>query len=568
MDVQATLFGFFGGLGLFLYGMKLMSDGLKKTGSDSIKKVLHTLTKNRVAAIIVGLGITCLIQSSSATSVMVVGLVNAGLLAFGQAVAVVLGADIGTTITAWIVSALGIGKFKISTYALPIIFVGFLVNFVAKSRQRQMIGQALLGFGLLFLGLGTMSEGLKSIKESSMIMEFFQTYGSNPFLGILAGTLVTAIVQSSSVTIAIIQLMAFQGIFGLEAALPLMFGADIGTTITAQLAAIGGTKAARGVAMANTIFKAVGATLFMPLLLLGWLQAGAQLIVPDQFDPETGNNSAIMVQIALTHTAYIAVNVIIFSTALWGLLIKTSRRAAAMGDEDTEQGERRHLDPLLLDTPPIAVEQCIKELSYMVGLCHENITAAFMAFIDRDLGGADKIEERENEIDLLQKEITAYVVQISQRDLAERESAAIPRLVHCINDAERIGDHAENIVEVAELSLHSKLVLSLEARRELHNYFDLVDRQFKAVRRALDTRDPEAVKLAMQLEDQINEGQEDYTLHHIQRLEQETCTVNSGLTFLDMIGNLEKIGDHLTNIAERLDVAKQPIDEQRAEAQP
>jgi len=282
MNIQDTLFGFLGGLAVFLFGMKLMSDGLKKMGSAAFKRVLNTLTKNRFAAIGVGLFITCLIQSSSATSVMVVGFVNAALLPFAQAVAVILGADIGTTITAWLVSAIGLGRFSLTHYALPAIFVGFTTNFVAKNRQRKMVGQAILGFGLLFLGLGTMSAGLSEIKESPLLMDFFATYGENPFLGLLAGTVVTVVIQSSSVTIAIIQLMAFQGIFGLEAALPLMFGADIGTTITAQLAAIGGTRGARGVAMANSFFKLFGALLFFPFLLTGLLHDALQFVLPDQ----------------------------------------------------------------------------------------------------------------------------------------------------------------------------------------------------------------------------------------------------------------------------------------------
>ena len=554
MDIQGTVFSFLGGLALFLFGMNLMSDGLKKMSSAVFKKILNTLTKNRFLGIVVGLAITCLIQSSSATSVMVVGFVNAGLLAFSQAVAVVLGADIGTTITAWLVSAMGLGKFSLSHYALPAIFIGFLINFVAERGRRKMIGQAILGFGLLFLGLGTMSEGLRALRDSPMLMEYFAEYGVNPFLGLLVGTTITLIIQSSSVTIAIIQLMAFQGIFGLDVALPLMFGADIGTTITAQLAAIGGTKGARGVAMANTFFKFIGALLFFPLLLTGVLQQVAQSILPDQIDPETGTNGIIMAQIAATHTAYIAINVLIFSTVLWPALLRIASWASRMKPNGIGGKDTRYLDPLLLGTPLIALDQCRVQLAYMTRQCRKSIRLAFHAFMVRSLKDVQEIEGLEERIDELQTEITDYLVELSRRELSPRISRAIPRLIHCINDAERIGDQAENLIELTEASMANKRDLSGDAKDELIEYFDLVDRQFECVLEAMNTEEVYPVGEALALEEQINEDLEVITQNHIARLEAGTCTVQAGVVFLDMVANLEKIGDRLTNIAERLDV--------------
>ncbi len=556
MDIQAVIFGTIGGLALFLFGMNYMSDGLKNMGSESFKRILQSLTKNKATSIMVGMGITCLIQSSSATSVMVVGFVNAGLLVLEQAIAVVLGADIGTTITAWIVSTMGIGKFKIAQYALPIIAAGFLITFLAKKRKTKMIGQALLGFGLLFLGLGTMSDGIKSIKESQMVMDFFQKFGANPFLGVFAGTVVTCVIQSSSATIAIVQVMAFQGIFGLDAALALMFGADIGTTITAQLAAIGGTKAARGVAMANSLFKLCGAALFMPLLLSGWYAQAIRFVISDNIAVDTGLNGTIMAQVAIAHTAYIAVNVVLFSVVFWPLLVKGAKKLAFISDEVAEKGEKvRYLDPILLTTPPIALEQCVKQVAYMTHLCHKNITAAFTAFIDKDLKKAEAIEKREQAIDDLQSEITAYLVRLGRHELDIHESRMIPPLIHCINDAERAGDHAENLVELTERTVNNKLTVSIEAKRDLHNYFDLVDRQFKAVIRALETKSKEAVSEALELEDRINLEYDPIEQNHVERLDKGISDVQTGVVFLDIISNLEKIGDHLTNIAERVDLS-------------
>ncbi len=554
MDVQAVLFGTFGGLALFLYGMNYMSDGLKMMNSESFKRVLHSLTKTRGSAILVGMGVTCLIQSSSATSVMVVGFVNAGLLTLSQAIAVVLGADIGTTVTAWIVSTMGIGKFKITTYALPIIGVGFLIHFVAKKRRTKLVGQAILGFGLLFLGLGIMSDGVKSIKESQMVLDFFKSFGKNPLLGVLAGTIVTCVIQSSSATIAIIQVMAFQNIFGLEAALPLMLGANIGTTITAQLAAIGGTRNGLAVAMANSLFKIISTLMFIPLLVTGVFESAVLWIIPNQVVEQTGTNSAVMVQVAVGHTAYISISVLLFSTILWPVLVKVSKRMARIENDADKKEKARYLDPILLDTPPVALEQCYKEVAYMTRLCRENITAAFNAFIEMDLGKLEEIESKEDRIDDFQTNITGYLVDLSRRELSITESRAIPRLIHCINDAERVGDHAENLCELADLEIEKQMGVSDGAKEDLKKYFGMVDQQFEAVIHALKEKDSDSVSRALQLEEQINGEYEVMSEHHVTRLDDGTCTVHTGVIVMDVAANLEKIADHLTNIAERVEI--------------
>lgn len=554
MDFQEVFFGTIGGLAVFLFGMTYMSDGLKNMGSESLKKLLNTVTKNRIYAICVGMVITCTIQSSSATSVIVLGFVNAGLLLLEQAVAVVLGADIGTTITAWFVSTMGIGKINIKTYALPVIGVGFFLNFVAKSQKKKMIGQALLGFGLLFLGLGIMSDGVKSIKESESVMDFFREYGQKPVFGILTGAIFTMIIQSSSATIAVIQVMAFQGIFGLETALPIMFGSDIGTTITAQLAAIGGTKNARAVANANTLFKVMAVLLFLPLLVSGWYQAAVIAIVPDIIVKETGLNSTIMVQIAIAHTAYITISVFIFSTILWRVLLACTRKVTRIGRDAGEVEVLRYMDPLLLKTPTIALEQCVKEVAYMTRQCHKNISVSFEAFIDKDLKESQKVENREEEIDALQSTITGFLVEVGRMGVSQEESRLIPKLIHSVNDAERIGDHAENLLELTQLAIDKKISLTLDAKRALLNYFGLVDRQFKAVIKALETRDGVSVAEALSIEKQLNEDQGIISRDHVDRLEKGSCSVQAGVIFLDVVANLEKIGDHLTNIAERVKI--------------
>ncbi len=554
MDYQDVIFKFFGGLALFLFGMNLMSEGLKKFGGDSFKKILRSLTKNRLMAIIVGMVITCLIQSSSATSVMVVGFVNAGLMAFEQGVAVVLGADIGTTITAWIVSALGIGKFKLGAFSLPIIAVGFLMKLAGKRRKTQMIGQTILGFGLLFLGLGTMSEGVGPIKNSPWVRGWFASCEEYPLLGILAGTLVTMVIQSSSATIAIVQVMASQGVLGLDAALQLIIGNNIGTTITAQLASIGGTKGARGVAMANTLFKIFGTILFCPLLFAGLFQDAVRMVIADGVVGQNGVNGIIMVQIAVAHSAFNIINTTIFSLLLWPVLIRSATwlTVGRKGTLVSEAKDIRHLDPLLLRTPYVALEQCEKELAHMISLCERNLSAAFEVFMTNNLKNTREIEQTEDTIDGLQTRTTSFLVQLSRLELPEEISNLIPDLIHCINDAERIGDHAENLVELTELKLNHKIEFSEAARKDLVSYFALVTKQCKAVREAVMNQDRDASRRALDIENTLNEQHDALAHANVARVEGERCVVLAGIIFFDLVTNLEKVGDHLANIAERI----------------
>ena len=265
----------------------------------------------------------------------------------------------------------------------------------------------------------------------------------------------------------------------------------------------------------------------------------------------------VMVQIAIAHTLFIVANVVIFSTVLWPVLVAASKRLAFAG-KGSDDEEIRRLDPILLQTPTIALEQCVSEVTYMTKLCFKNIAASFDAFANSDLKHAKKIRKREDVIDHLQKDITGFLVLLSQQELDEMDSKSIPSLIHCINDAERAGDHAENILELVEIKNNNKLNLSTEARRDLLNYYDLVDGQFKAVIGALENSDKSKVEEALLLEKKINSEYDIITQRHVDRLEEGNCNVQTGVVFLDMISNLEKIGDHLTNIAERVNTYRTP----------
>lgn len=309
--VKEMIFGVIGGLGLFLFGMGLMSDGLKKVAGQKLKTLLESLTKHRVIAVLVGAFTTCLIQSSSATTVMVVGFVNAGLLTLRQALCVVLGANIGTTFTAWLISAFAV--FKITNYALPIVGIGFLANILGRTQKTKSIGQILLGFGILFIGLHFIKTGFGPLQDNQDVHAALIWLGRNPLLALLAGTVITMLLQSSSASIAIVQMLAFQGAFGMEwdlvlrVTIPFILGDNIGTTITAQLAALGASRNSRRTAMGHTIFNCLGVVYMLPLIWLGWFDKAVEWITPFELSKET-----IMVHIAVAHTTFNVFNTMVF----------------------------------------------------------------------------------------------------------------------------------------------------------------------------------------------------------------------------------------------------------------
>ncbi len=539
MDIKTMIFCFCGGLAIFLFGIGFMSDGLKNIGSNTFRQILKTLTKNRVSALFVGLGITCLVQSSSATSVMVVGFVNAGLLKLTQAIAVVLGADIGTTITSWLVSVMGMGKFKISAFALPIIAVGFFIGFISKKQKVKTIGQCLLGFGFLFLGLGLMSEGMEPLKQSGYVKELFARFGADPFLGIIAGMIVTMILQSSSVTIAIIQVMALNGLLGIGPALGIILGCSIGTTITAQLAALGGTKNARTVAMSNTLFKIMGTLIFFPFLVSGGFEHLIRVLVPD---------SLVMVQIAAANTIFNLVTVVIFATILWRLLIKVSK-LMTFGGEDEIDREAKFLDPLLLNDPPIAMQQVVFELKRMAELAKDAALNAKVAFFSKKGKKIKTVREIEDVIDNLQKSITAYLIKISSKDLNTRESLAYPVLLHCVNDLEKVGDYAENIAFYADGKNNSQLKLEYRHIVILDSMFLKLNEIFDHIIASLDKKDCNSLLELKNLDEEIGELKTKCRSSYIKRLNKQKASPQLELFVMDTSAAIKKMSDHLMNIA-------------------
>ncbi|NQT33085.1 MAG: Na/Pi cotransporter family protein [Candidatus Omnitrophica bacterium] len=540
MDTN-LIFMLIGGLGLFFFGMQIMSEGLKNIAGDRLKAILHMVTKLPIIGILVGFTITALIQSSSATTVMVVGFVNAGLIVLKQAISVIIGANIGTTVTAWLVSSMSV--LKVTHYALPAVGIGFALTTFGRTKNAKFWGQVLMGFGLLFMGLGFMKDAFMPLRESQHVIEMFAKFGDNPMLGILVGILVTMLIQSSSATIAIVQVMAFNGIISFPAAITLMLGGDIGTTITAQLAAIGTNLEARRAAMAHTLFNFIGVGYMIIFIYNGWFVSFVDFLIPGEITIKN-----IMFYIAVANTIFKLTNACIFLPFI-GLLEKACIFLVPKRKGMIEMGPQ-YLEKHLLVTPPIAMEQARKETVRMLSLSCRSVSSAMKSFFEDDLSEAKPVERLEQAVDNLQSAITQYLVELSQEDLSREVSEELPVLIHSVNDIERIGDHAENIVELTERKIEKKLPFSEEATSELTLMWNELSSMMIEAQEALRGNDTETAENVLRREEQINKFQIDLKKAHVSRLNQSSCDMRSGVVFMDLVDNMEKIGDHLSNIAQ------------------
>ena len=548
MDVQGMIFGTVGGLALFLYGMGMMSDGLKQAAGGSMRALLARITKWRLMALLVGAGVTAVIQSSSATSVIVIGLINAGLLTLKQAICVILGANIGTTITGWLVAAVaGLKAFKISMYAMPLIAVGFGVHLFSKRQRWKSIGMILLGLGILFLGLDVMKEAFGDLrdKEQSPLAGVLQMIGDQPILAVLTGMTFTVLIQSSSASIAMVIVLAVNGGFGsdpheaLRIAIPFILGDNIGTTITAQLAALRTGRDGKRTAMAHTLFNVLGVIVILPLVYGGWYVQFVEFISPGQ---------SVAIRIAVSHTLFnttAAFLVLPFVGVLEYLVLHIlPTREKDLADQPVT------LEIHLLDTPPLAMDQARREIIRMARTAKDALADAFVAVLDHDRARLAEVARKEDTIDDFQAAITSYLVSLSQRTLAPKQAGEFPVLLHGVNDVERIGDHAKNISESAERKMDQGEHFSPEAKAELVGMKLEVDQMFDDVLIALTDSDAQIARRALAHEIIINRMQVDLRKSHVERLNERKCTAMAGMVFVDIVDNMEKIGDHLTNVAQ------------------
>ena len=533
-----------GGLAVFIYGMNQMSDGLQKAAGDRMRKILSTLTKNPVVGVLAGMFITAVIQSSSATTVMVIGFVSAGLLNLPQAISIILGANIGTTITAQLIA------FKIGDYAWLFVVIGFVLFFFFKKEKFVNIGQSILGFGLLFVGINVMSSVLQPIASSPAFADMIVHVQDIPALGVLVGTLMTVIVQSSSATIAVLQNLASQAgpdgvssVLGLGGAIPVLFGDNIGTTITALLASIGGSINAKRTAVAHTVFNLSGTLIF--IWFIPNIAEFVRIISPK--GPEI---AIISRQIANSHFLFNFTNTLLFLPFIWLLVIVVTKLVPGK-DEVKMPFETVYIDPKIIDKPVFAIHLATRELSRIAEYAAQMVCESRKACLDSDMNAVSEIASLENVVNKLQGETVKYLASIlSGSDVTAAQTTQVSGLMHIAADIEHIGDHCTNIAEFARSKMDMKMEFSGDAHSEIDNYFEMISKMLNDTIEALEEGNYKLAKDVLVQENEINKMEDHLRGQHMRRLNEKKCSPELTVIYTDIIHDIEKIGDYCKNIAE------------------
>ncbi len=527
----------FAGLGLFLYGMKVMSDALQKSAGDRLKKLLEILTTNKFLGVIVGASITAIIQSSSATTVMVVGLVNAGIMNLSQAVGVIMGANIGTTMTAQIIA------FKFNNVVPYAIIIGALLVLFASKKSHKQLGELVIGFGILFMGMNMMSDAMKPLKDIPAFTDFMVKLQHNPLLGVFAGLALTSIVQSSSATIGILQALAMQGLVPIEAALPILFGDNIGTCVTALIASIGASVAARRAALIHLTFNIIGTIIFLIILKPVTMLVSIIAIEPVR-------------QIANAHTLFNITNTII-QLPFAALLIAFVTRVIP-GEEANDKFALKYLDKRILETPSIAVGQIVKEIVRMGDIARCNVEKGIEAILNGNEKILDEIYNNEKVINELEKRIGEFLQAVLHSAIGSEQQKRVGMLFNTIHDVERMGDHAENLAEIAQYKLDNKVSFSSRAVEELKLVSESVYHAMDNAFLALSSEDIAYVNAVDEYEKKVDALRDSFKDSHINRLNKGECNINAGVLFLEILTNLERVSDHCVNVADVVRVGEQP----------
>lgn len=553
MNAIGSLFEFAGGIGMFLYGMNRMADGMQKSAGSKMKSLLGYLTRNRFLAVLVGALITAIIQSSGATTVMVVGFVNAGLMTLVQAVGVIMGANIGTTITAWIVSLGQIGDavkvLQPSFYAPLLIGIGAFVSLFAKKDKFKTAGELFVGIGLLFEGLEFMSSAISPYTDAPIFSEAFKIVGSNPILGIVIGIVVTAVLQSSSASVGILQTLAMNGVVTTNAAIFITLGQNIGSCVTALISSAGTSRTAKRAACMHLLFNIAGSLLF-----------GTAGFILFCIRPDIAVHNITGVEISIFHTFFnITCTIVMFPFAkqlvkLSGVIIpeKTESETEKLTgpDDDFEREIGRHFDDRILGQPSVAVERAEKEVINMARLAYDNIETASRAVRENSQELVDKIYQVEQQVDCYSKYLTSYLIKVDNQSLSDKQHFLVNNLFHAVIDIERVSDHAENLADLTKYKIDNDIVFSQRGTEELRELWDKVLCCFDRAVTARDTADAAAVRDVYRIEEQVDDLEEELRDKHIRRLSDGKCLPSSGVVYLDILSNLERISDHAKNIAE------------------
>lgn len=534
--MKDLIFGLLGGTAILMYGVDKMGDGLEKASGNMMRKIISVLTGNVFSAFLVGTFLTALVQSSTAITVLTVGFVNAGLMKLPQAVGIIYGANIGTTITAQLMAFSF--KFKLTEVALPIVGIGFGVAYFCKNETIKNIGNAVMGFGLMFLGLKILNGGIPYIQQSEQLKYFFENYASIAIVGIMLGGLTTALVHSSSATVGLVLVLGQAGLIDLRTAILIMLGDNIGTCITAQLASLTGNINARRTAWAHTLYNLIG--VIIAGILINPFISLIQFITLNM-----NNTTDIGIQIANSHTLFNLVSAMIFLP-----LNKKYVKFLETVIKERKHKEKKNelLNQLLLDTPVAAIKATLTQIKEAAVVGKDMIVIAMNALISNDYTKLDKIQKLEENLNKYQKDITSYIIELTKKPLESKESQMCSELINCINNIERVGDHTMDYKEHIELKITKNLSFSETSLEELNTISDVVIHMYDITIKNLTAYDMEKYKEVEELEDKVDELCKKMSDNHLVRLKNGECDVDAGVIFIDILNHFERMADHLYHI--------------------
>ena len=541
MNYWSILIPFVGGLGMFIYGMQIMAQGLENAAGNRMKSLLEVLTKNKFFGVLLGTFITAVIQSSSATTVMVVGFVNAGIMNLTQAMGVIMGANIGTTATGWLVSSVEWAKVLSPGNLAPIaIIVGVIVMLTGKRRSTKDVASIIIGFGLLFVGITTMSSAVEPLQSSKAFRDIFLLLGKNPLLGILAGAGVTAIIQSSSASVGILQSLAGAGLVPFNSAIYIIMGQNIGTCVTAILSSVGAKKNAKAAALMHLLFNIIGTVIFSIVAI----------VIFKVIYPAAGAELITQTEISMVHTAFnIGTTVLLFPAS--NLIIKLAKKIGRV--EDTELDDSKVLlDDRMLETPSIALQSTLSEAGRMGHVVMDVLEKSREVMFTRDYQDILDIKEMEEKVDRLCAGITDYVIKLSTLTISEREHQEIAHLLQILSDMERISDYCENISELAEDLRSSKGDFTETGVEQMREMVGVCIESYRYALEAFENNDKDAAMKTIEKETKADELEIQLRSEHMRRMADGLCSTNVGIVFMDALTYLERISDHSRNIAEEL----------------
>ncbi|MBQ8514304.1 MAG: Na/Pi cotransporter family protein [Ruminococcus sp.] len=543
MDIFSVI-TLFGGLAFFLYGMNIMSSGLEKLAGGKLESILRKMTSNPIKSLALGLGITMAVQSSSAVTVMLVGLVNSGIMQLSQTIGVLFGSNIGTTVTAWLLTLSGIDGssvllklLKPDSFAPVLALIGVIMTMLAKHSKTKDIGHILAGFAILFTGMNFMSDAVAPLKDSEAFRELMTAF-NNPILGVAAGAIITAIIQSSSASVGILQAISLTGQLTYGMCIPIIMGQNIGTCITALISSIGVNRSARRVAIIHITFNCIGTLILLPLYLL--LDAFIGFAFTDMPADHMG--------IAIVHTIFNVVTTIIL-LPFTRMLEKIAYFVIKEKDEEKEKKEIIVLDERLLNTPAVAIEACRSTTIRMAELARDTILKSMELQFQYDEAAAEKIRQLEDEIDTYEDKLNAYLVRISKHSISSADSKTVSKMLHCIGNFERIGDHALNIMESAKETHDKGIHFSSDAMSEIRVVTDALTQTIQLAFDAFIQNDLTLARQVEPLEEVIDTLNIELKNRHIKRLQNNACTVELGYIYQDLLTNFERVSDHCSNIA-------------------